>query len=172
MGICAEWLKGTDLGERGQIAILVGLQDRDDDPSFRVQSRQEFGRHTLPIHDHPGDVAGLYLLLIALQKCGKARGEMLISSMGGDEQRMALGIMQQQERSAPQDDAQPPDQPTREEQITVDRFAVTIEIAGQCLQMVRVVGFCCSFNGMPQMLDPGSEHIGEAFGPIGTGNLR
>ncbi len=100
-----ERLKGPHIGERGQIAILIGLQDRDHDAPFRVQQRRECGGHTFPIHNHPCDVAGLHVLLIVLQERGDACGEVLVSPMGRDKERMALLVVQQQQGSAPQDDA-------------------------------------------------------------------
>jgi hypothetical protein len=39
------------------------------------------------------------VLFIPREICGDAHGEMLISSMGSDKQRMALLVVQQQERS-------------------------------------------------------------------------
>lgn len=47
----------------------------------------------------------LCMLCIAGQERGDSRREMLVPSMSGDEQGMALLIVQQQERSAAQDNA-------------------------------------------------------------------
>ena len=94
MRVRAERLKGTHLRERRQIAVLVGLQDRDHDTPFSMQPRQEFSRHALPIHNHPCDVARLHLLFITFQERRGARGEMLVAPMGGHKERMPLGIVQ------------------------------------------------------------------------------
>ena len=52
-------------------------------------------RALLLLHDEQG-----HPLFIPLQKCGDSRCQMLIAAMGGHEQRMALLVMQHQERSA------------------------------------------------------------------------
>jgi hypothetical protein len=45
------------------------------------------------------------VLFIPFQKYGDAHGEMLFSAMGGNAQGMAVLVVQQQERAAPQNDA-------------------------------------------------------------------
>ena len=80
----------------------------------------------------------LRVLFIARQECGEARSKMLVPSVGGDEQGMTVLVVEQQERSAAQDDAQTPDQSARDEHLTVDRFTMAIHIAGQ---RVWVFGF-------------------------------
>ena len=49
---------------------------------------------------------------------------------------------------------------------------MAIDVAGQCLKTVRVFGFCSGFRRMPEVRGKGTEHLGEASGAIGTGNLR
>ena len=71
------------------------------------------------------------VLFIPFQKYGDAHGEMLVSAMGGNAQGMAVLVVEQQQRPAAQDDAQTPDQPARDEHLTVDWFAMSIHIAGQ-----------------------------------------
>jgi len=44
---------------------------------------------------------------------------------------MAVLVVQQQERAAPQNDAQTPDQSAREKHVTVDVLTMPIDIAGQ-----------------------------------------
>ncbi len=97
---------------------------------------------------------------------------MLVSSMSGHIQRMPRLIVQQQERSAAQHHPETPDQSTRQQHIAVKRLAVAVEIAGQCLKMVRVFGFCWFLCWMPKVRGPGCEHIGKAFGTISAGHLR
>jgi hypothetical protein len=94
VGIYAQRHKHTHLGEGGEIPILIGLQDRDYMASLRMQAGEKFGSHALPIHDYSCNLAALCVLFIPLQKCGDAHGEMLISSMSGDKQRMALLVVQ------------------------------------------------------------------------------
>lgn len=62
--------------------------------SLRMQAGEKFGGHALPIHNHSCNLAALCVLFIPLQKCGDAYSKMLISSMSGDKQRMALLIVQ------------------------------------------------------------------------------
>ena len=123
--------KRSHLGEGGEVAILVGLQDRDDTASFGVQPRQEFGGHPLAIDNHPCHLAVPHKLLKVRKVGGNTCGEMLITAMGGDKQGMAVLVMQQEERSTAQDNPQTPDQSAWDEHLTVDRLAVSIHIAGQ-----------------------------------------
>ena len=67
------------------------------------------------------------VLFIPFQKYGDAHGEMLVSAMGGNAQGMAVLVVQQQERAAPQNDAQTPDQSAREEHVTVDGLTMPID---------------------------------------------
>ena len=53
---------------------------------------------TCPIHDHSCDLTVLRVLLIARQECRNARSEMLVPSMGGDEQGMAVLVVERQDR--------------------------------------------------------------------------
>ena len=53
---------------------------------------------------------------------------MLVSSMGGDQQRAALLIMQHHESATAQDFSRSPDQSTWDERIGVDRLAVSVNI--------------------------------------------
>jgi hypothetical protein len=103
------------------------------------------------------------VLLIPLQKCGDAHGEMLVSAMGSSEEGMAMLVMEQQERSAAQDHAQTPDQPAREKHVTVDGFAMPIHITGQ---RKRPLGFLRFSDRMPELSSPARESIGEAFDTI------
>jgi hypothetical protein len=45
---------------------------------------------------------------------------MLIAAMGGHEEGVALLVVQQEQRSAPQDDPQPSNQSTREKHLAVE----------------------------------------------------
>src|SRR5258708_37587630 len=99
-----------------------------------MQSYQERGGHALAIYDHPCDVGVLHVLLIALKQRRNTHRQVLISPMGRDQEGMAMLVVQQEERPAPQDDAQAPDESSRNEHVTVDRLAMAVNIAGQCLR--------------------------------------
>jgi len=158
--------KRSHLGEGEEVAILVGLQDRDDIASFGVQPRQEFGGHPLAIDDHPCHLAVPHKLLKVPKVGGNTCGEMLITVMGGDKQGMTVLVMQQEKGSAAQDDAQTPDQPTWDERVTVDGLAMSVHIAGQ---RVRLCCFSCFFHWcVPEVRGPAGKGIGKAFGSIGT----
>src|SRR5258708_8892637 len=109
-----------------------------------MQASEEFSGHALPIHDHSCDLTVLRVLFIARQECGDAHCEMLVPSMSGDEEGMAVLVVEQQQRSAAQDDAQTPDQSARDEHLTVDWFAMSIHIAVQRVYMM--IGFSPSFS--------------------------
>src|SRR5260370_2946406 len=111
-----------------------------------MQTGEEFGGHALPIYDHSCDLTVIRVLLIARQECGDARSEMLVPSMGGDEQRMAVLVVEQQERSASQDDAQTPDQSARDEHLTVYRVAMAIHVARRRECVVGFSHFPRSFH--------------------------
>ncbi len=87
--------------------------------------------------------------------------------MGGDEQGMALLVMKQHECPAAQDDAQTPNQPSRDKDLTVDRLAMPVYIAGQPLGTLRL----CSWY-MPEVGGPAGEGIREARCAIGISHLR
>src|SRR5260370_7781621 len=92
------------------------------------------------------------VLFIPFQKYGDAHGEMLVSAMGGNAQGMAVLVVQQQERAAPQNDAQTPDQSAREKHVTVDGLTMPIDIAGQRMGLGCV--FCEGLWGMPELVPP------------------
>ena len=127
VGIPAQGYKGSYARKRGEIPILIGLQDRDHMASLRVYPREKHGGHALSNHNHPGDLAVSRVLFIPFQKYGDAHGEMLVSAMGGNAQGMAVLVVQQQERAAPQNDAQTPDQSAREKHVTVDGLTMPID---------------------------------------------
>jgi len=91
---------------------------------------------------------------------------MLVPSMRGDKQGMAVLVVEQEERPAAQDHTQTPDQSAGEEHVTVNGLAMTIHITGQGVRLLSSL----SFSGrMPELCGPGREGIGETFGPIGAG---
>src|SRR5260370_8175850 len=104
----AERLKGTHLRERRQIAVLVGLQDRDHDTPFSVQPRQEFSRHALPIHNHPCDVARLHLLFITFPQRRGPHGPMLVAPLRGHKENMPPPLVPYPPRPPPPLTPQPP----------------------------------------------------------------
>jgi hypothetical protein len=110
------------------------------------------------------------VLFIPFQKYGDAHGEMLVSAMGGNAQGMAVLVVQQQERAAPQNDAQTPDQSAREKHVTVDGLTMPIDIAGQRMGLGCV--FCESLWGMPELGAPTCKSRREAVCAIGIGHLR
>jgi hypothetical protein len=138
--------------------------------SLSMELRKEFGGHALAVHNHARDLTVPCVLFILLQKCGNTQGEMLVPAMGGDKQRMALLVVQQQERPAAQNHAQTPDQSAREEHLTVDRLAMAIHVAGQCM---GVFSFSHFFRwGMPEVGGPRCQGIREAFCATGVSHLR
>jgi len=93
---------------------------------------------------------------------------MLVSAMGGNAQGMAVLVVQQQERAAPQNDAQTPDQSAREKHVTVDGLTMPIDIAGQRRGLGCV--FCESLWGMPELGAPTCKSRCEAVCAIGIGH--
>jgi hypothetical protein len=91
------------------------------------------------------------------------------AALGRDKQGMTVFVVQQEQGPAPQDDAQTPNQPSWDEGLTVDRLPVSIHIAGQ---RKGVFALSCVLGRMPEPGGPAREGISEAFGPIGTGDLR
>src|SRR5258708_8467032 len=90
------------------------------------------------------------VLFIPFQKYGDAHGEMLVSAMGGNAQGMAVLVVQQQERAAPQNDAQTPDQSAREKHVTVDGLTMPIDrsrvsVWGWAVSSARACGGCQSW---------------------------
>ena len=126
VNISAQGHKSSHTRKRGEIPILIRLQDGDRMASLSMQAGEERGGHALAIYDHARDLAVSRVLFIPLQKCGDAHGEMLVSAMGSDEQGMAVLVVQQQERPAAQNHAQTPNQSAWDEHLTVDRLAVSI----------------------------------------------
>ena len=169
VNISAQGHKSSHIRKRGEIPILIRLQDGDRMASLSMQAGEERGGHALAIYDHARDLAVSRVLFIPLQKCGDAHGEMLVSAMGSDEQGMAVLVVQQQERPAAQNHAQTPNQSAWDEHLTVDRLAVSIYIAGQ---RAGVFGFSCALGWMKDAGGPAREDIGEAFGAVGPGDLR
>jgi hypothetical protein len=110
------------------------------------------------------------VLFIPFQKYGDAHGEMLVSAMGGNAQGMAVLVVQQQERAAPQNDAQTPDQSAWEKHVTVDGLTMPIDIAGQRMGLGCV--FCESLWGMKDAGAPTCKSRREAVCAIGIGHLR
>jgi hypothetical protein len=109
------------------------------------------------------------VLFIPFQKYGDAHGEMLVSAMGGNAQGMAVLVVQQQERAAPQNDAQTPDQSAREKHVTVDGLTMPIDIAGQRMGLGCV--FCESLWGMPKTSassQPVHDILRQSRGPLST----
>src|SRR6266567_651243 len=172
VGIRAQGHKGPHLGEGGEVAILIGLQDRDDAAPFLVQAGEKFGGHPLPIHNHACHLTGLDALLIACQERRNSCGEMLVSPMGGDEKRMAVLVVQQEECPTTQNSTQAPNESTWEEHVTVDGEAQAVHIASQLMGRLGSLRFLRFFGRMPKLGGPAREGIREAFGTVGTGNLR
>ena len=90
------------------------------------------------------------VLVIPFQKYGDAHGEMLVKAQGGNAQGMAVLVVQQQERAAPQNDAQTPDQSAREKHVTVDGLTMPIDrsrvsVWGWAVSSARACGGCQSW---------------------------
>lgn len=93
---------------------------------------------------------------------------MLVAPMRSHEERMTVLIMQQEKRSAAQDHPQTPDQSTREKHVTVNRFAMTVHITGQRVELLSSL----SFSGrMPEMCGSARESISVAFGTTSRSHL-
>ncbi len=108
------------------------------------------------------------MLFIPFQKYGDAHGAMLVKAQGGNAQGMAVLVVQQQERAAPQNDAQTPDQSAREKHVTVDGLTMPIDIAGQRMGLGCV--FCESLWGMKDAGTPTCKSRCEAVYAIGIGH--
>ena len=145
--IPAQGYKGSYARKRGEIPILIGLQDRDHSADARRSRRLQRAHGALAVHDHSRDLAVSCVLFIPLQKYRDAHGEMLVSAMGGNAQGMAVLVVQQQERAAPQNDAQTPDQSAGEKHVTVDGLTMPIDrsrvsVWGWAVSSARACGGC------------------------------
>ena len=86
--------------------------------------------------------------------------------MGGGEEGMPAGIMQEQQCSAAQDLARAPDQAAGDQMIGIHRFLVSIEVEdGWWLAWLRR----CT---RPELGGPGGKAVGERFIAPGTRHLR
>jgi hypothetical protein len=168
LSVCipAQGHKGANVRERGEIPVLVRQEDRDDAASLNMQFRQEFGRHALAVHNDPLHAGLLHVLFIALQQRGNTHGEMLIAPMGRRQERVAVLVVEQEQCSAAQDDAQTPDKSSWEQHITVDRLAMSIHITGEHLRLLHLVRW-----GMPEVRCPAGQSIGQMFCTIGASHL-
>src|SRR5437879_2485186 len=95
--------KGSHLGKRGQILILIGSQDRDDCSPISLQLSQELGGHALSIYNDALDLSKYFAVFISGNDRGQADDQMLISTVCRGKQGMPLVIMQQHQSAASQD---------------------------------------------------------------------
>src|SRR5229473_7519530 len=80
---------------------------------------------------------------------------MLIASMRGNQQRVALLIVQEHQSATSQDFSRPPNQPTWDERIGIDGLAVTIDVKDGS----KVLSPRCVF--LPQRSGPTCERFCE-----------
>src|SRR6266700_4609473 len=92
---------------------------------------------------------------------------MLIPTVGGGKQRMALFIMQQHQRPASQDRPQSSNQSSGNTGICVDGLAVPIDVAGQ-----STLRFGGVVERMPELCRPLGQGIGQSLCPTSMGHLR
>src|SRR5262249_46259615 len=84
-----------------------------------------------------------------------AERQVQIAPMGGRQERMALGFMQEQEGAAAQDFAGAPNHATRKETVAVHWFSVPIQVENGHRLLVEFCGY------FPQACRPGCEQIGQ-----------
>src|SRR5260370_26354622 len=82
--------KGSHLGKRSEILILVGSQDRDDRSSISVQGGQELGAHALSIHNNALDLSKHFPVFIPGADGMQSNDQMLITTMRSGDQSMSL----------------------------------------------------------------------------------
>jgi hypothetical protein len=96
-----------------------------------VQAGQELGRHSFPIYNdlaHPSRFDALFILC---DEQGQPDRQMLIPTVGGDQQGMSLLIVKQYQRTAPKDRTQAPHQHSGNAGIGVDGLAMVINSVGE-----------------------------------------
>jgi hypothetical protein len=130
------------------------------------QVSQERRGHPFSIHNDACMCRFPTSLLITSQSLWQSHRQMLIATRGRRQARMPLLIMQKHQRTPSQDFAGTPNQSTRDQAISIDRLAVTIDVKTRrsFLPNILVLGF-------PQMGRPGAKGGSQRFRPIGFGKL-
>ena len=137
--------------------ILVGSQHGDHRTSFACQCGQEFRRHTLPIHHDALNAVQPSRLLVARDHSWQSHRQMLIPSMRRHEERVAFLIVQDDERTATQNLFNASHQPTGNQVICVDGFAVPIDVKN------RNRAGCQMWSRLPERSCPVCQSLGEGF---------
>ena len=120
--------KDSHLGERGNAVVRVGAQQGDHGAARRDQAGQEVAAHALTVDHHMTDAPIPGRRRVAGQDLRQANRQMRVAAMRGGQQRMSLGIMEQDECPAAFDHPGTSNQSTRNAVIRVDRRAVTINV--------------------------------------------
>ncbi len=119
----------TDIREAVKSGILVGLEDGSDAAALRAQLRKA---RRLPSPRGPplnGSVAELRLLVREPgQGMRNATGQMQIAAMGGGQQGVSLPIVQQHQRTAACNLAEPSNQSARNQGLGVDRLPTPVHV--------------------------------------------
>src|SRR6266852_4275914 len=89
---------------------------------------QERGCHALPIHNHADRWCLPFAVLIASQNLWECDGQVLISSIRRCQARMPLVIVQEHQRSAPQNFAGASNQSARNQLVSIHRLAMPINV--------------------------------------------
>ena len=84
---------------------------------------------------------------------------------------MTTLVVEQQERSAAQDDTQPPNQAARKQHIAVDGLAMSIDIAGEHMDIWRLFSSLYLPSWVPELGGPTGKGIGETVGSISMSHL-
>src|SRR5258708_30481737 len=93
-----------------------------------LEIAQERGCHALPIHNHTYRWCLPFAVLIASQNLWEYDGQVLISSIRRCQSRMPLIIVQEHQRSAPQNFARASNESTRDQLVSIHRLAMPINV--------------------------------------------
>jgi hypothetical protein len=91
----AQGKEGSYLAERGEILVLIGAQDRYDSSSLSLHTSQELSAHAFSIHNDPPELDVLFITLIARDDGLQSHHQMLIPTLCGSKQRVAVFIVEQ-----------------------------------------------------------------------------
>jgi len=100
--IALKWHKHPDLGEGLQPIELIRSQDGYHGMAQCFEIAQERSCRAFPVHNHANGWCFPFAVLIESQKRRESHGQMLVTSIRHCQARMPLLIVQEHQRSTPQ----------------------------------------------------------------------
>jgi hypothetical protein len=161
-----QWHKCADVAEGLQPAVLIGSQEGHHRMPCLSQISQERCGHPFPVHNDAGMCHFPACLLIASQSLWQSRGQMLVSTRRRGQVWMPLLIMQQHQSATAQNLARTTNQPARQEAVSIDGFAVAIDVETRRYFLLSILG-----TDFPQTGRPYTQRRRQRLGSIGTGQL-